>query len=207
MEKEKRFTSARDVANAWAQQSHEGGWCGRSRDKKQIFFDGPIVYSYGTHYALAQLVHERGKEKVCLVNPQYYSRTTRTHSKECARAARAAGVPLVYADPLVYRGGTFYEYRLNNIFNAETLGIEKSAQKLRRSRKLSELYTDELFGKVENLTRLLSYFDQDDKLSELDTLLASLASADHRIIGRLSAGALALLAVENPELAASWHVL
>lgn len=60
------------VANRWAYQSQQEA---RSRGNR-MFFEGPVIYSYGYHFAIAKIYRE---QKVVLLTSRSSSRTTSKH--------------------------------------------------------------------------------------------------------------------------------
>lgn len=84
----KVFGSHRQLAHVWAQQNQPEG---RSSDGR-MFFDGPTLYSYGRHYAIAKFSTDRKGNPIVLFNSAGYSLSTATHT----RYARAAvSIPTV----------------------------------------------------------------------------------------------------------------
>lgn len=69
------------VAHVWAQQTQEHG---RGGTRDNIFFHGPALYSYGTHFLLAYIM----PDGVALLNTDTYSVTTSKHKGEARNAAR-----------------------------------------------------------------------------------------------------------------------
>lgn len=84
----KVFGSHRQLAHVWAQQNTPEGY---SSDKR-MFFEGPTLYSYGRHYAIAQFSIDRKGNPVVLFNSSGYSPSTGTHT---TIARRAVSVPIV----------------------------------------------------------------------------------------------------------------
>jgi hypothetical protein len=58
----KVFSSHASLAHAWANQTHEIG------KASAMFFDGPVIYSYGYHYEIARFIQAPNGEKVCFIN-------------------------------------------------------------------------------------------------------------------------------------------
>lgn len=72
----KSFSSHREVAHIWAQQSQAEGRASR------VFFEGPSIYSYGHHFEMARFV----KPKVVIFNSKSYSSSTSKHQYLVLRA-------------------------------------------------------------------------------------------------------------------------
>jgi hypothetical protein len=65
-----KFTSNSSLSHAWANQLQDHG------RTENMFFEGPIIYSYGEHYEIAHFIINENNEKVCFVNSNGYSNTT-----------------------------------------------------------------------------------------------------------------------------------
>jgi len=81
------------VAHLWANQSqavarNSGG---------SFFFEGPTIYSYGSHFPIARIVEHNGR-KVVLFTSRGYSMTTSRHIAEARSACRHLDRVTVY-DP------------------------------------------------------------------------------------------------------------
>lgn len=85
------------VARNWARQT------GKATRGFNVFYDGPTIYSYGRHYAIARLVYVNGK-RVALVNSRGYSVSTAKHTGhvwralDYGRALQCFSVPFVTSD-------------------------------------------------------------------------------------------------------------
>ena len=58
----KVFSSHASLSHAWANQTHEIG------KASAMFFEGPVIYSYGYHYEIARLIDAPNGQKVCFIN-------------------------------------------------------------------------------------------------------------------------------------------
>lgn len=67
----------RELAHIWANQKAESG------QGSNMFFEGSIIYSYGHHFRIAELIHEK---KIVLFNSKGYSKTTSKHKSYVMRA-------------------------------------------------------------------------------------------------------------------------
>ena len=64
-------------------------WANRVKDHGKsgnVFYEGPILYSYGHHFPLAVLTG-KGKPEIVLVNSRTYSMTTAHHKSQAVRAS------------------------------------------------------------------------------------------------------------------------
>src|SRR5690606_8509793 len=77
------FARSIEVAHIWASESQNSG----RNPSGNIYFDGPTIYSYGPHYALAHIYHARGG-RVVVLNDHGYSMTTQGHRCDVRAAVR-----------------------------------------------------------------------------------------------------------------------
>lgn len=68
------FSSNSELAHVWANQLQNEG------RGNSMFFQGPVIYSYGTHYEIARFVEAPNGQKVCFVNSNGYSNSTAKHT-------------------------------------------------------------------------------------------------------------------------------
>jgi hypothetical protein len=76
-----------EVAHRWAKQhvNRRGQCTGKSGS---FFYEGPTIYSWGTHWPLATIrTLEDTGERVVLFHDVYYSSSTQRHASEARRAA------------------------------------------------------------------------------------------------------------------------
>jgi hypothetical protein len=73
----KKVFTNRELPHIWANQLQNEG------RGSNMFFEGPIIYSYGKHFPIAEILE---KEKVILVNSSNYSITTSKHKGYVWRA-------------------------------------------------------------------------------------------------------------------------
>lgn len=76
----KVFSSHASLSHAWANQTHEIG------KAIAMFFDGPVIYSWGYHYEIARFIDAPNGEKVCFINSNGYSNSTAKHTNHVSRA-------------------------------------------------------------------------------------------------------------------------
>jgi hypothetical protein len=76
----KVFSSHASLSHAWANQTHEIG------KASAMFFEGPVIYSYGHHYEIARFIDAPNGQKVCFINSNGYSNSTAKHTNHVSRA-------------------------------------------------------------------------------------------------------------------------
>jgi hypothetical protein len=107
----KVFSSNSQLAHVWANQlQHEGR-------ASSMFFDGPVIYSYGTHYEIARFVEAANGQKVCFVNANGYSSSTAKHTAHVWNAI-PDGI-LTYKVP--FDRGSIYSYNRVNHIDVQSL--------------------------------------------------------------------------------------
>ena len=92
----KVFSSNSELAHVWANQLQYEGRSGN------MFFYGPVIYSYGYHYEIARFIEAPNGTKVCFINSNGYSNSTAKHTRH-VRHAIPDGIP-VYNVPFVRSG-------------------------------------------------------------------------------------------------------
>lgn len=89
--REKRiFSDSAEVAHVWAQQRQAYG----CNPRRNIYFEGATIYSYGTHFPIARFA---GRD-VVLVNCNGWSNTTAGHKRDVADALSGLQVTKIYVD-------------------------------------------------------------------------------------------------------------
>lgn len=144
----KVFSSNAELAHFWANQlQHEGR--GNS-----MFFEGPVIYSYGYHYEIARFIEAPNGQRVVFVNSNGYSNSTAKHTNHVHHAI-PDGVP-VYRVPF-YRNHLTVE-ALPGLIEAVSVEIKNLCYDQTKARtnyglfyQASEKYTNlveiaELFG-------------------------------------------------------------
>ena len=76
----KVFSSHASLSHAWANQTHEIG------KASAMFFDGPVIYSWGYHYEIARFIQAPNGENVVFINSNGYSNSTAKHTNHVSRA-------------------------------------------------------------------------------------------------------------------------
>jgi hypothetical protein len=111
--KVKRVFANGMVAHVWAQQSQQEG---RSANGN-FYFDGPTIYSYGSHFPIASFVNDVRGERVVLFTTESYSNTTAGHKSDVRQALRGLGVQVFE----VAHVGLGYSGKPEHAGNVETL--------------------------------------------------------------------------------------
>jgi hypothetical protein len=70
----KVFSSHASLSHAWANQTHPIG------KSSAMFFDGPVIYSYGYHYEIARFIQAPNGKYVVFINTSGYSVSTSKHT-------------------------------------------------------------------------------------------------------------------------------
>jgi hypothetical protein len=79
----KVFSSHKQLAHVWAQQTQESG-----RASRMFFSNTTDIYSYGRHYMAAKIHTLDDGKKVCLIRSDSYSHSTSGHLSEIQDAVR-----------------------------------------------------------------------------------------------------------------------
>jgi hypothetical protein len=94
------FSSNSELAHVWANQLQSEGRTGN------MFFEGPVIYSYGTHYEIARFVTAPNGQRVCFVNSNYYSSSTAKHTNHVLNAI-PDGI-FAFKVPFIKRNGSYW---------------------------------------------------------------------------------------------------
>ncbi len=97
----KVFSSHASLSHAWANQTHEIG------KASAMFFEGPVIYSYGYHYEIARFIDAPNGEKVCFINSNGYSNSTGKHTNHVSRAI--PGNIIKFHVPFIIDGGYWHK--------------------------------------------------------------------------------------------------
>lgn len=108
----KVFSSNSELAHVWANQLQNEG------SANNMFFQGPVIYSYGTHYEIARFVTAPNGQKVCFVNSNGYSNSTAKHTNHVWNAI-PDGV-LVFRVPFIHGVGGYW-HRQTHFFEINRL--------------------------------------------------------------------------------------
>lgn len=127
-------------------------WANRTKDKGKagnIFYKGPVLYSYGAHYPLAVLTG-KGEPEIVLVNSRRYSVST-SHHRSLAICASSHKRHIEVPRPLA---GSVTDHQFNlEYLNAETVrafeeltkkraGIDYAVERLQNCIAAARLYND-----------------------------------------------------------------
>ena len=108
----KVFNSNSELAHVWANQLQTEGRAGN------MFFEGPVIYSYGNHYEIARFVTAPNGERVCFVNSNGYSNSTAKHTNHVWNAI-PDGIP-VFSVPFI-SGVAGYWHRQSHFIETSRL--------------------------------------------------------------------------------------
>lgn len=138
------FTTAM-VAHVWAQQSQEYG-----RNHGNFYFNGPTIYSYGSHFPIARFVERKGKRAV-LFTTRTYSNSTSKHLNHARRALHGLDVPVLS----VYRPDV--EPDSAEIKKEAEADLKKQVEAIYRARGSLEYAVDQL-DRIAGTANALSEF-------------------------------------------------
>jgi hypothetical protein len=82
MTREKHVYTNREIPHLWAHQTQGDARNGNGT----LYFQGKTIYSYGSHFAIAQIIDRRGKGRGVLFNSRSYSVTTSQHQAATRRS-------------------------------------------------------------------------------------------------------------------------
>lgn len=106
------FNSNSELAHVWANQLQTEG------RTNNMFFNGPVIYSYGTHYEIARFITAPNGQKVCFVNSNGYSSSTAKHTAHVWNAI-PDGI-LVFRVPFI-KGVSGYWHRQSHFIEINRL--------------------------------------------------------------------------------------
>jgi len=155
MAKEKQVFSSEEVAHVWARQSQESGRDTGSR----IYFNGPTLYSYGSHYKVGCIHPTTG---IVLLNDSSNSQTTNKHRRYAQSAASHK--------PCIYVSSPFTERELeydkkNCILSNAVSFIDEIKELVAKQTKAKKV---DYLPQLENqLRQLVNFLDRFEGYSEL----------------------------------------
>lgn len=135
------FKDTQEMAHVWASQNQADGWS----TGRRMFFEGPSIYSYGSHFEIARFV-KAGKASIVLFTTRDYSVTT---SKHKGVARRAVDGQIVFTVPDVQ--GDVDSHDKNTLHFIDL--IEEGLNKIPRSHTFSGI----LSGVRSNIQEANSY--------------------------------------------------
>jgi len=97
----KVFSSHASLSHAWANQTHEIG------KASAMFFEGPVIYSYGHHYEIARFIQAPNGENVVFINSNGFSNSTAKHTTHVSRAI-PQNITKFYV-PFLIKGGYWHK--------------------------------------------------------------------------------------------------
>ncbi len=158
-----------EIPHLWAHQSQDDA----RNSTGSLYFEGPTIYSYGSHFPIARhLTNERG-ERAVLFTTAHYSVTTSGHCSAVARAV-PRNIPVFRVPHLRSSWGDLP----NHAGNVESYvrRIWELLGKARRARVNRDWHQREALGLREQLHRYVAFFDLSNvatpQSDELDTLQA-----------------------------------
>jgi hypothetical protein len=96
------FSSHEECVRVWARQIQEHG---RSSGGRVYFADGGrTIYSYGTHFPMAQFRTNDQGERCVIVTTDSYSPSTAKHLSHVRGAVSRAGMPVLYVPDVPVHG-------------------------------------------------------------------------------------------------------
>jgi hypothetical protein len=152
----KVFSSNASLAHAWANQTHEIG------KASAMFFEGPVIYSYGYHYEIARFIDAPNGEKVCFINSNGYSNSTGKHTNHVANAIpqniTKFFVPFVIDGGYWHKDQTFKVDQLTAIVSKMMLNIDSLIKKQLNAKSNFYYFNDAYskYSKVLNICELFS---------------------------------------------------
>lgn len=122
---------SQELYHVWAHQRAPRGWA----SGQNVYFEGPTIYSYGSHFPMARLLFKRGKvgPVAVLITTRSYSNTTSGHQSDVRRAV--SHLKRFYVrDVLNDTKGVLKEYRDSIESIAKSVGQPRIHQATRESR-------------------------------------------------------------------------
>lgn len=134
-----------ETCHVWSTQTQEEG----KNHNGSIFFDGPVIYSYGRHFPMARLIP--GTD-IVLFTTESYGQTTACHK---GLVSRAVSHKTVICVPNVVKPGYYPETEKATKYHTDNLeAIHKDAISLRnkatRARTYGEHYLTELAERTQD---------------------------------------------------------
>jgi hypothetical protein len=157
------FADYQECAHVWAAQTQPAG---HSRGRK-VFFDGPRIWSYGTHFEMARFVKvgRRPGQSVVLFTTREYSSTTAGHKWAVRRAVD--GQP-------VFTVPSFENHNENASHYLEKIGT--AIAKLKRSHGPAGL--GYIQSEIKEAAGYVNFFGRKIKAAHKKKLAAYLANVD-----------------------------
>jgi len=162
-----------EIPHLWAHQTQDEA----RNSTSSFYFDGPTIYSYGSHFPIARLVTNERGERAVLFTTAHHSVTTSGHCSAVASAI-PADVPVFRVPHLRNSWGDLP----NHADNVESYvrRISELLSKAKRARVHRDWYQREALGLREQLQRYVTFFDLSDvavpESDELDALQSWIAA-------------------------------
>lgn len=162
-----------EIPHLWAHQSQDEA----RNSTGSFYFDGPIIYSYGSHFPIARYVTNERGERAVLFTIAHHSVTTSGHCSAVARAI-PPDVPAFRVPHLRSSWGDLP----NHADNVESYvrRISELLGKAKRARVHRDWHQREALGLREQLRRYVAFFDLSDvsvpESDELDALQSWVAA-------------------------------
>jgi hypothetical protein len=159
------MSSHAQVAHAFAHQT------GRNRNGANMFYQGPRIYSWGTHFLLARIAEHDGRT-VVFVNNEKRSVSTGQHRSEVLSACSHLDVFMVESPEA---GVTVADY------DRELMSARESVGKAQRARKYGDIHLDRAVQHCRIATRMVETFGLDRAPVTLETLGVAVAEQLERV--------------------------
>lgn len=148
------FTNA-EIPHLWAHQAQAEA----RNSNGTLYFDGPTIYSYGSHFPIASHVSNERGERAVLFTIARYSVTTSAHCSAVASAI-PANVPVFHVPHV---RGTWSEAPSHSDNTESYLSrISELLAKASRARTHREWHEREALGLREELRRYIAFFGLSD---------------------------------------------
>ena len=162
-----------EIPHLWAHQSQDEA----RNSTGSFYFDGPTIYSYGSHFPIARHVTNERGERAILFTTAHHSVTTSGHCSAVASAI-PPDVPVFRVPHLRNSWGDLP----NHADNVESYvrRISELLSKAKRARVNRDWHQREALGLREQLQRYVAFFDLSDvavpESDELDALQSWIAA-------------------------------
>ncbi len=118
----RRVMDAAMVAHVWAQQSQDDARTPRGN----FYFDGPTIFSYGSHFPCAMFTEDLHGNKCVLVTERTHSNTTAKHMRHVRDAVRGLDIKVWYVDRVRDRWNNRISHDMH-VGNVEKMAQEAAA--------------------------------------------------------------------------------
>lgn len=169
----KRLPNYYECALAWAYRRCENGKSGR------VFFEGPVIYSFGHHFPMARIIEVGGREAV-FVNSDRYSSSTGRHMGEVRTAVKRA-----FSEDCVFHLPTHiikrWEGSLKNHIHVYVCRAEQAKEafeKARKARSRKQAYLEEAAHHIAETERYAKFFAAPGPSGDFESTKLSLALSE-----------------------------